>query len=214
MISGLEHEIRDAQRHFDAAGAMFVALNVQGAFHSRYMRPVAQAFRAALDATRFAPPRMTVIANLDARSYPADGVADHLARQIDHPVRWVDSMHALLACGVTEFVEVGPGNVLTKLLRPIRQGWEACAAAAAVADDAVAPAASPAPVSAQQRIDAWNRQHTVGARVTVAGYDGVQTTRSPAVVLFGHRAAIYLDGYNGYFALDDVHAEAAAAVVR
>ena len=54
------------------------------------------------------------------------------------------------------------------------------------------------------KIDLWNQSNPVGTPVRVASLDNPLTTRSQAILLFGHRAAIYLQGYNGYFALDDV----------
>ena len=55
-----------------------------------------------------------------------------------------------------------------------------------------------------KQIADWNNNYSVGSRVTVAGYEKELKTRTRALVLFGHRAAIYLQGYKGYFALDDV----------
>ena len=68
----------------------------------------------------FAPPAMTVIANVTARPYDADKLQETLASQIGHSVRWLDSMVYLIEQGVTTFEEVGPGNVLTKLVAQIR----------------------------------------------------------------------------------------------
>jgi hypothetical protein len=55
-----------------------------------------------------------------------------------------------------------------------------------------------------KKIIEWNNKYPVGAQVVVAGYEDKLKTRTKAMVLFGHRAAIYMQGYKGYFDLDDV----------
>ncbi|WP_051378781.1 ACP S-malonyltransferase [Derxia gummosa] len=126
-----------------APGARCVRLRVSGAFHSRQMAPVATRFAPALAAEAFAPPRIPVIANCSALAYGADDIAANLARQLHAPVRWVESVEALLAAGETAFIEIGPGEVLTRLVADIRADWLArggVAGAAAKAEPA--PAAS------------------------------------------------------------------------
>lgn len=56
----------------------------------------------------------------------------------------------------------------------------------------------------QQQVDQWNEEHDVGLSVRVKGYDGAQTTRTEAMILFDQKPVIYLEGYNGYFDLVDV----------
>jgi len=56
-----------------------------------------------------------------------------------------------------------------------------------------------------QRIAAWNKTYPIGTRMVVKGFDEELTTRTKALVLFGHRAAIYMKDYNGYFALDEAN---------
>ena len=70
-------------------------------------------------------PRIPVIANVTSQPYPSTGFADSirllLTRQITEPVQWTQSIRYLLSQGVSQFMEIGPGNVLTRLLREIRQ---------------------------------------------------------------------------------------------
>lgn len=68
--------------------------------------------------------------------------------------------------------------------------------------DAASPAAGTDP---KEKVSAWNASHPVGTRVrsTIADYDDLET-RTEAMLLFGHRAAVYMKGYNGYFDLDEV----------
>ena len=103
-----------------------------------------------------------------------------------------------------EFQELGPGDVLTKMLKGIRSQFKAPPPATAPATPVIAAAAASKPADPHQRVASWNTEHPVGSQVKVAGYDTALTTRTEAMVLFGHRAAIYMQGYNGYFALDDV----------
>jgi malonyl CoA-acyl carrier protein transacylase len=223
IISGLVDDVQNARGIFEANQAMYMPLNVSGAFHSRYMQPVQEEFSRYLDSFHFSAPGIAVIANIDALPYPSGQVAQKLAEQLTHPVRWVDSMHYLLDQGVTEFVELGPGEVLTKLIRAIRKKYTppGTASVSALASEST-PAASqaacnqatenipaqPLPQSpaktAQQLVSDWNKSHPVGTMVIVKGYEQPLTTKSQAVILFGHRAAIYMQGYNGYFALAEV----------
>ena len=103
----------------EAAGGVAITLNVRTAFHSRHMRPVREQFAETLAQTAFAPLMLPVIANATARPYRDGNVADTLARQIDHPVRWTESMRYLLAEPDPKITEIGPGQVLTRLTKEI-----------------------------------------------------------------------------------------------
>lgn len=122
VISGPKSAIEQAQKPFEAAGAMmFMPLKVSGAFHSRYMTPSANEFARFMEPFTVASLQMPVIANATARPYAKGETKLNLARQINSPVRWVESMQYLLQqYPEAEFAEVGPGNVLTGLLRKIR----------------------------------------------------------------------------------------------
>jgi trans-AT polyketide synthase, acyltransferase and oxidoreductase domains len=124
VISGPKADIDAAQPHFEAAKAMMYAkLKVSGAFHSRYMTAAADEFARFLEPFTFAALRMPVIANATARPYAEGEAKLNLARQINSPVRWVESIeYVLQQHSDAQFEEVGPGNVLTGLLRKIRAG--------------------------------------------------------------------------------------------
>lgn len=204
ILSGPAADLARAQASFERHKAMFIPLNVSGAFHSRYMQAARDAFAEFVAGFRFAPPKIPVLANLTGTPYRDGAIAETLADQITHPVRWLETMQHLLRAGVTDVVELGPGDVLTKLTRTIRASFDEPAAPPATPAP-IAPAVSAAPQrSAQDTVTHWNRAHGIGTAVKVKGYDGTLTTRTPALVLFGHRAAVYMQGYNGYFALDDV----------
>ena len=118
VIAGPRADIERAKPAFEQAGAqMFIVLNVSGAFHSRYMAPSARDFAFFLDNFTFANPRIPVVANTTARPYEEDMVEENLVRQIDHSVRWQETLEFLLGLPDPRFLELGPGNVLTGLLR-------------------------------------------------------------------------------------------------
>jgi malonyl CoA-acyl carrier protein transacylase len=132
VVSGPLEEIKRAGGLFEAAGAqMYVPLPVSAAFHSRYMRTAAAAFDQFLGSFTFASPRVPVIANVTAQPYPTDDPAQTirtmLVAQITRPVRWTDTIGYLSSQGVADFVEVGPGKVLTNLLRQCRTAAPAAA---------------------------------------------------------------------------------------
>lgn len=98
-------------------------LAVSAPFHSPLMRPAREGMAPLLAATDFQDPKVPVVTNVDAAPVTAGGAArEALVRQIDSPVRWVESVLGMEeAFGVETFVEVGPGNVLTGLTKRIVQ---------------------------------------------------------------------------------------------
>lgn len=96
-------------------------LPVSAPFHSPLMRPAREGLAPMLAATELRDPRVPVVTNADAApAASGDAARDALVRQIDGPVRWVESVLAMEdAFGVQAFVEVGPGNVLAGLTRRI-----------------------------------------------------------------------------------------------
>jgi malonyl CoA-acyl carrier protein transacylase len=104
---------------------MFMLLQVSAAFHSRYMADAAKAFGDFLVPMSFAAPRIPVIANATAEPYSSytasDSVKSLLVKQIMHSVQWTQSIRFLMSQGVTQFSEMGPGNVLTRLVQQIQQ---------------------------------------------------------------------------------------------
>ena len=93
-------------------------LPVGGAFHTPFMAPASARLRAALAATAFANADVPVIANVDALPHQhADQWTDLLDAQLTAPVRWRQTLERMVADGITTFVELGPGSVLTGLTR-------------------------------------------------------------------------------------------------
>jgi len=124
VISGRIADIDGIADFFDIPDAMFIPLNVSGAFHSQYMTQAKQIFAAYLDQFKFAEIAIPVISNVSARPYKREIIKQVLADQMTNPVNWTESIRYLMGLGVAEYVEIGPGNVLTKLIQQIRQQTE------------------------------------------------------------------------------------------
>jgi [acyl-carrier-protein] S-malonyltransferase len=103
-----------------------VMLHVSAPFHCALMQPAEDALRPVLQAIPFADPRFPVVVNVDAVPVmDAEVIRDALIRQVTGAVRWTESVQWLIAAGVTTFVEVGPGKVLSGLLRQIDRNQKA-----------------------------------------------------------------------------------------
>lgn len=97
-----------------------VPLAVSIAAHSPLMRCIVDEFRQAVEATEFWTPRVPVVANVSAMPLESmEAIREELVQQLTSPVRWVESMQYMIGQGVTGFVEVGPKDVLTGLMRRI-----------------------------------------------------------------------------------------------
>ena len=97
-------------------------LKVSAAFHSPLMQPAAAEFGVALETTRFSRPAFPVVSNVTAQAVrDPDGIRQLLVRQLTSPVRWIECIATLRRMGVTGFMELGPGKVLTGLNR--RNAW-------------------------------------------------------------------------------------------
>jgi [acyl-carrier-protein] S-malonyltransferase len=104
-------------------GKKSVMLPVSAPFHCALMAPAAERLAPVLEAVAVADPRLPVVRNVDAGvTRAAAEVTPFLLRQIASPVRWSDCMRRLVDEGATSFIEVGPGRVLTGLLRRIVDG--------------------------------------------------------------------------------------------
>jgi len=122
VISGEPAAVKDCHQAFlDAGAKRVVPLNVSGAFHSPLMAPARERLAAALAKTTMRTPRIPVVSNVTARFHTAD-VAElraRLAEQLTAPVRWDESIRFLAEQGADEFIEPGPGDVLTRLVAQI-----------------------------------------------------------------------------------------------
>jgi [acyl-carrier-protein] S-malonyltransferase len=123
VISGTPEGVAEVSEKAKEMGAKrVIPLNVSGAFHSPLMTEPAKAFRPVLAQATYHAPRIAVYANLEATPYQAAGeVPERLAAQLDHPVLWEDTIKAMAAAGVTTYVEVGAGRVLSGLAKKIHK---------------------------------------------------------------------------------------------
>jgi len=97
-----------------------VLLPVSAPFHSPLMRPARDNLEPLLRGTEFSDPEVPVVSNVDAEPMQTgDAAREALIRQVDSSVRWVESVRRMAADGVSIFVEVGPGAVLSGLIRRI-----------------------------------------------------------------------------------------------
>jgi len=102
----------------EAGARRAILLNVSAPFHCSLMQPAAERLAADLAAVEFADPRFPVVCNVDATPVTTGEAArEALERQVTSPVRWSETLEFLAAQGVEVFVEVGPGRVLTGLVK-------------------------------------------------------------------------------------------------
>ncbi len=124
VISGHTQACRRAAELAEKYGAIkAIQLKVAGAFHTEKMRPAADALQKALKDSDIANPGdIRIIANVNAEYYSdADQIRQGLVRQLIEPLLWQRCMEKLLAEGVENFYEIGPGRVLAGLMRRIRR---------------------------------------------------------------------------------------------
>ena len=121
VIAGTKAGVDKACELLKAAGAKrALLLAVSAPFHSSLMRPAAEALKAKLAVTQFAPLQFPVINNVDvALVSDPEGLRDALYRQAFGPVRWVELVQALKAQGLTHIIECGPGKVLAGMAKRI-----------------------------------------------------------------------------------------------
>jgi [acyl-carrier-protein] S-malonyltransferase len=121
VISGHAEAVKRAVELASAGGAKrAVMLPVSAPFHSSLMQPAAQRLEGDLRSIRFHTLRVPLVNNADAElTTDGEEAREALIRQVTLPVRWEESIRELIDQGVNTFVEVGPGRVLTGLLRQI-----------------------------------------------------------------------------------------------
>jgi [acyl-carrier-protein] S-malonyltransferase len=124
VISGSTEAVDAACEAMKAAGAKrALRLPVGGAFHSPLMEPARVELAAGISAAPFRAPVCPVYQNVDARPYTDPSqIRENLIAQLTSPVRWTQTVLAMVADGATEFTELGPGNVLAGLVSKIAPG--------------------------------------------------------------------------------------------
>ena len=120
-LSGTDEALQVAEMAVSTRGARrVVRLQVNGAFHSSLMQPVAEALAPMIEATPIETPIAPLVTNVDAEpvDHP-DDIRRELVDQIASSVKWVRVMEFMAGRGVTQAYEIGPGNVLAGLARRI-----------------------------------------------------------------------------------------------
>ena len=123
VISGAASNIKKAMELATAAGAArAIPLQVSGAFHSPLMRPAVEGLIKYLDATTFKAPSITIIGNVTgAPLATVAAIKTELRNQLTSPVQWQRTIEYMAGQGVSSFFEIGPGKVLTGLIKRINK---------------------------------------------------------------------------------------------
>lgn len=121
VISGSPEMIEKASNILRKQGARkVIQLNVSGAFHSSLMEDAFAKFKLILSKTKLKLPSIPVVPNATGKPTTSlEEIKDALSRQIISPVRWVDSIENMVKFGIDTFIELGPGKVLSGLIKQI-----------------------------------------------------------------------------------------------
>jgi [acyl-carrier-protein] S-malonyltransferase len=120
VLSGTAESIDKAEVLVKEAGAKrAIRLPVAGAFHSPLMQPAADKMGAFLSGVELNAPASPVLSNVTAEIHEASSICENMVKQITSSVQWVASVQKLVALGVEEIVECGPGKVLAGLIKRI-----------------------------------------------------------------------------------------------
>ena len=121
VISGAAQALAEANKLAKTRGARaLIPLKVSGAFHSALMEPVIAEFSKIVSNVRFRPPSIPVISNVTARPLTdVDSIKEELVKQLRNCIQWQGSVEYMIHSGVTTFYEIGPGKVLSGLIRRI-----------------------------------------------------------------------------------------------
>ena len=122
VISGPLDSLEKAADFFEEEGFVYIPLKVSGAFHSRYMNPIKSQFDLYIASMKLNECSVPVISNFSAAPYPNDvqGILKNMVNQLDNRVRWLQSIEYVMYQGECEFAEVGPGEVLSNILKKIK----------------------------------------------------------------------------------------------
>jgi len=124
VVSGEAEAVESAMSVARGRGARrAVRLNVSAPFHCSLMRPAGERLSDVLKAIAIADPVVPLVNNVDAEIVTKGSeIAEGLVRQVSSPVRWEEGVRTLVRAGVTCFLELGPGRVLTGLIKRIANG--------------------------------------------------------------------------------------------
>jgi len=125
VISGALEELEEAKKLARTEGARQIPLKVSGAFHSALMQPVIDEFSEIVSRTIFRQPAVPLIANVTARPLTGiEEIKEELITQLCHCIQWQSSVEHMADEEVSTFYEIGPGKVLSGLIRRINPELE------------------------------------------------------------------------------------------
>ena len=121
VISGTRESLARSMDLAKARGALrVIPLQVSGAFHSILMQPTVEGMTQAISQVNLGLPQVPIIANSTAQPLTSpDEVKEELLRQLCHCVQWQPSVEYMVDAGVSTFIEIGPGQILSGLIRRI-----------------------------------------------------------------------------------------------
>jgi [acyl-carrier-protein] S-malonyltransferase len=123
VVSGENGAVEECCAEAESLGARrAIRLKVSGAFHSPLVARASDRLKPAIDRVRFSEPMAPFMSTVTAKIEPAQRLAGLLVDQLTAPVRFTQAARELMRSGVTTFVEVGPGNVLSGLVKRIDRG--------------------------------------------------------------------------------------------
>jgi malonyl CoA-acyl carrier protein transacylase len=120
VISGAIGALAEANKLAKMKGARPIPLKVSGAFHSALIEPIITEFREVISGFSFQPPTIPIISNVTAQPLTdVDSIREELSKQIRHCIQWQRSVEYMMHSGVSVFYEIGPGKVLSGLIKRI-----------------------------------------------------------------------------------------------
>lgn len=118
VVAGLKDEMDAFLQAVAKAGGRSIKLQVNGAFHTKFMEEAAKKLSAELDRIELNPPVIPLYSNLTAKPYTSD-IKGHITAQLKSPVLWQKTIENMIDDGFTTFIEVGAGKVLSGLISKI-----------------------------------------------------------------------------------------------
>jgi [acyl-carrier-protein] S-malonyltransferase len=138
VVSGEQPALESVREGTKARGGRAIPLKVSGAFHSPLMACAAERFGEAVKATALREAAPPVVANVSAEPVSSpEAIRDVMSHQMSSPVRWEESIRRMQAEGVTAFIELGAGDVLTRLVKRIDPEAIACSVSDVPSRDAL-----------------------------------------------------------------------------
>ena len=120
VISGLIKDIKMLEDLLSKKNIKFVNLSVSAPFHCPLMKNATEEMRELINNTEFKNPIVDIVSNVTANPLSkSEEIKNFLIEQIEKPVRWRESINNMISLGVTSFIEIGPGKVLSGLIKRI-----------------------------------------------------------------------------------------------